>query len=65
MKAISESRLARLVQGMTLDELSQLTQINIPKLSKIERGLVIPRDEEKFLLSVALGKEAKEIFPEV
>lgn len=61
---ISEMRKLRILKNLTLDDLFLRTDINIPKLSRIERGIFKPSKKEKKLISKALGIKPKEIFRE-
>lgn len=57
MKAISELRLARLRRGWTLDHLMLLSKgkLSPARISRIERGISSPSDEEVSLLVNLLG----------
>ena len=57
-------KLARFLKKLTLDILFLKTGISQSKLSRIERNIFTPTDREKALISKALGKSVKEIFPE-
>jgi DNA-binding XRE family transcriptional regulator len=54
----------RFFKGLTQADLWLKTKIHPPKLSQIERGDIEPTLKEKKLISKALKKSVKEIFPE-
>ncbi len=60
---ISEMRKQRLLKGKTLDDMFIQTDISIPKLSRIERGIFKPSEKEKRLISKALKVEKNLLFP--
>ena len=53
-------RLARLRQGLTLQEVSNPARISVSKLSQLERGLT-PTDAELMRLSGVLGVPINEL----
>lgn len=59
-------REVRFFRGLSLDEIYILTgrRLDQPKLSRIERGVKIPSQEEKNLIARALKVPVSEIFPE-
>jgi len=63
---IGKMRQIRFFRGMTLDDIYLLTgrKISQPKLSRVERGISHPSDEEKELISRVLKIPIKEIFPD-
>ena len=63
-KKTSKMRELRFFKGLTLDELYLLTgrKLPMPKLSRIERGIVIPTEEEKRLIAGALKEPVERIF---
>lgn len=61
MVAASDLRMARLRRGMTLDEISLLTngELNPARVSRIERGFAKPTEREVELLIFVLGVTEK------
>jgi len=55
-------RLIRLTKNITQLELGLLSRIHQPKISLIERGLVVPTESEKKRLADALNVSVVEIF---
>ena len=53
----------RFFARLSIYALSQITGIDPGKISLIERGLKIPRDDEKEKIAKALRTSIKEIFP--
>jgi len=51
-------------RGLTLDDLYLMTGIWQPRLSRIERGIFKPKQEEKEKISEALNSSIVVIFPE-
>lgn len=62
---INKAREIRFFKKMTLDDLYLLTgrRISQPKLSRIERGIEIPTEEEKEMVAKALKEPVEKIFP--
>lgn len=56
---------ARFFKGLNQWDVSIKTGIPQSKLSLIERGYVIPREDEKKKIAKALNCQVKEIFPQV
>lgn len=61
---ISPLRSKRFFAELSIYDLGQKIGMDPARLSLIERGFKIPREEEKELLTRALGCEVHEIFPE-
>ena len=55
----------RFFKGLSLDDIYILTgrRISQPQLSRIERGISVPSDEEKELIARALKEEVLKAFP--
>lgn len=62
---IKKIRELRFFKNMTLDDLYLLTgrKISQPKLSRIERGIEIPTEEEKELIARAMKETVLKVFP--
>lgn len=62
---ISEMKKLRFFKNLSLDEIYLLTgrKISQPRLSRIERGIAVPREEEKMLISKVLKEPVEKIFP--
>ena len=58
-------RTVRLLKELTMDDVYILAnrKISQPQISRIERGIAIPSDEEKKLISMALGESIEYVFP--
>lgn len=56
-------RRERLLQQKSLYDVRAVTKISVSKLSLIERGIEIPNDREKGLLSSALQVNSCDLFP--
>ena len=63
---ITKMKEVRFFRGITLDEIYVLTgrKIDQPKLSRIERGVTIPKEEEKKLIARVLKVPVADIFRE-
>ena len=63
---IKEMKKVRFFKEMSLDDIHVLTgrRISQPQLSRIERGITIPSDEEKALIARALKEPVSKVFPE-
>jgi len=63
-KTNSKMRQIRFFKGLTLDDIYLLTgrKVAMPKLSRIERGICLPTEEEKRLIAGALKEAVDEIF---
>ena len=63
---IKKMKELRFFKGLSLDDIYILTgrKISQPQLSRIERGISIPSDEEKELIARALKESASKAFPE-
>ena len=61
---MSPMRKLRLLKGLTLADVWLKTQIHMSKLSQIERGIFKPNQQERRLISKALGISEREIFSE-
>lgn len=59
---LSPLREKRFYAQITIYDLSQKTGIDPAKISLIERGYKIPREDEKKSLAYALGCQAEELF---
>lgn len=59
----SKLRVSRLSAGFSQDELSIITGIDPSRLSRIERGYREARPGERVLISRALRKNERELFP--
>jgi transcriptional regulator with XRE-family HTH domain len=59
-------RRVRLLKEITLDELYLRTgrKISQPRLSRFERGIALPSEEEKALIARALKEPVERLFPE-
>jgi transcriptional regulator with XRE-family HTH domain len=60
---ISPLRKKRFFGELTIYDLSQKTGIDPARISLMERGYKIPREDEKVKISTALNCEITEIFP--
>ena len=60
---ISPLRQKRFFGELSIYDLSQKTGIHPPKISLIERGYVMPREDEKKRIARALGCKVTDIFP--
>lgn len=54
----------RFKKGLTLADVWLKTRIHQSKLSQIEREIFEPSNREMGLISKALGRSVKEVFPE-
>lgn len=63
--AIKKLREFRFFKGMTLDDVYLLSgrRIYPQKLSRIERGIIIPTEDEKNLIAKALREPVSKVFP--
>ncbi len=63
---IKKMKELRFFKGLSLDDIYVLTgrRISQPQLSRIERGISIPSDDEKELIARALKEPASKAFPE-
>lgn len=61
---ISAMRQNRIFKKLTLDDLFLRTRINISRLSRIERKIFKPTEQEKKLIAIALKRPLSKIFPE-
>lgn len=59
-----EIKIKRVIRGLTQYDLMAETGIPQSRLSLIERGYIIPKDEEKTKLAQCLGCKEKDLFPE-
>jgi len=57
-------RMIRIMKGKTLDDLHLGTGIQISKLSRLERGIIRVKDEEKEALGKTLNVDPSELFIE-
>ena len=55
----------RFIADLTQDELGKITGIDHAKISRIERGFIKPREEEKKKIATALNAEPEDLFQEV
>lgn len=62
---ISEMRKARILRGLTLDDLWLKTGINISKLSRLERSIFKPTDDERIRIAKALKVAPDNIFSRI
>ncbi|MFW6130302.1 MAG: helix-turn-helix domain-containing protein [Atribacterota bacterium] len=62
---MNKMKLARLLLGMSLDDLFLKTKIPQSRLSRIEREIILPKDEEKKLISKELNLNIEELFEKV
>lgn len=62
---IKKMKEIRFFKGLSLDEIHVLSgrRISQPHLSRIERGIAIPSDEEKALIARALKESVSKVFP--
>ena len=62
---ISEMRKLRFFKGLSLDDIHVFTRrrISQPQLSRIERGIAIPSDEDKELIARAMKEPVSKVFP--
>lgn len=62
---IKKMKELRFFKGLSLDDIYILTgrRISQPQLSRIERGISVPSDEEKELIARALKEEVLKAFP--
>lgn len=57
-------RFIRIMRSKTLDDLSKETGIDVPRLSRLERGLTkLVKKEEKQAIVLALGIEERVVLP--
>jgi len=63
---IKKMKELRFFKGLSLDDIYVLTgrRISQPQLSRIERGISIPSDKDKELISRALKEPVSKAFPE-
>ena len=63
---IKKMKEIRFFKGLSLDDIYVLTnrKISQPKLSRIERGISIPTNEEKEFIARALKEPVSKAFPE-
>jgi transcriptional regulator with XRE-family HTH domain len=61
---ISPLRKKRFFDELSIYDLSQKTDIDPAKISLIERGYKIPREDEKMKIAKALGCKVSEVFPD-
>lgn len=61
---ISALREKRFFSELSIYDLSQKTGIDPAKISLIERGYRVPRDDEKGAIAKALDCEIADLFPE-
>ena len=61
---ISSLKEKRFFSELTIYDLSKKTGIDPARISLMERGYKIPREDEKEKISTALNCEMTEIFPE-
>ena len=54
-------RVLRVAAGIPLKEISRRTSIGMPRLGRIERGLIVPRREEASKILDALSAEGVEV----
>ena len=57
-------KLFRFLNEKSQDEISHEIGISQAKLSRIERGYIVPSEEEKEALAKVLKMKVKELFPE-
>lgn len=62
--ATSPLRRARLLAGLTLDQLGERAYISAAEISKFERGLRLPPKRTRVHISNALGASESDLFPE-
>lgn len=60
---ISKMREVRFFAGMTLADLWLKTHLSQSKLSQIERGIFVPTQREKEIISKALKSSTEKVFP--
>ena len=63
-KRRSKVRVERYLKGLRQIDLSALTSIPQVRISRIERGEVVPNDEEKNLLAQAFGLKPVDLLPD-
>lgn len=56
-------KIIRVIRGMKQVDLSFQVKIDRSKLSYIENGYLLPKEEEKIKLAEALGVKVKDLFP--
>jgi len=61
---ISPLREKRFFNELSIYDLSQKTDIDPAKISLIERGYKIPREDEKRKIAKVLGCKVSEVFPD-
>lgn len=54
----------RFIANLTQDELGKITGIDHAKISRIERGYIKPKVEERIKIANALGTKPEELFLE-
>ncbi|MDP2914909.1 MAG: hypothetical protein Q8O91_05605 [Candidatus Aminicenantes bacterium] len=62
-KKISKVRFFRIIEGLTLDDISIATGLDRGLLSRGERGLYHLTDEQKMKIAAALRQRVEIIFP--
>jgi len=62
---IKKMKEIRFFKGLSLDDMHVLSgrRISQPQLSRIERGIAIPSEEEKQLIARALKEPVSKVFP--
>ena len=59
---ITEMKKLRFLKGLTLDDIYLKTKIDISRLSRIERQIFKPTDEEKNLIAKVLQVRINQLF---
>ncbi|MEA1963708.1 MAG: helix-turn-helix transcriptional regulator [Candidatus Aerophobetes bacterium] len=62
MKKNSRLKVFRFIKGKSQDEISHEVGISQSKLSRIERGYIVPSEEEKKSIAKALEMTVEELF---
>jgi transcriptional regulator with XRE-family HTH domain len=59
---VSPMKKYRVLKELTLDDLYLRTNIDISRLSRIERGIFVPTEKEKKLIAKAIKAKPEELF---
>ena len=61
---MSKMKELRFFKGLSQWQIRMVTGISQAKLSLIERGYIVPQEEEKKKIAAALNVRPEEVFPE-
>lgn len=60
---VNQMKLKRFLKGKSQDQFSQETGIDQSRISRIERGFAVAKDDEKRALAHALSAAIEDLFP--